>query len=123
MDNVVSLNLAANIVDEGKMIFNDLPNNALSVKAQSDLNGITLKTAISEDSCLFADYLSTDTTASTISNLFVQNPTCGYLYTDTTAGCYSSAGYYPSNQEVKETPVNNQLSVKIRKRIKIKCSL
>ena len=101
MDNVVSLNLAANIVDEGKMIFNDLPNNALSVKAQSDLNGITLKTAISEDSCLFADYLSTDTTA----------------------GCYSSAGYYPSNQEVKETPVNNQLSVKIRKRIKIKCSL
>lgn len=120
MDNVVSLNLAANIVDEGKMIFNDWPNTTLSVKAQSDLNGITLKTAISEDSCLTWDYLATDTTASTISDnscLFVPNPTWGYLVTDTTAG------YYSTNQKVKESPVNNQLSVKIRKKIKIRCSL
>lgn len=115
MDNVVSLGITA--LEGNQTIFNDLPNTALSVRANSDLNGITLKTAISEDSCLFADYLSTDTTASTISNLFVQNPTWGYLYTDTTAG------YYSSNQEVKENQVNNQLSVKIRKKIKIRCSL
>lgn len=118
MDNVVSLGITA--LDGGQTIFNDLPNNALSVKAKSDLNGITLRTAISEDSCLFAGYLATDTTASTISDkscLYVPNPTWDYLYTDTTAG------YYSSTQVVKKTPVNNQLSVKIRKKIKIRCSL
>lgn len=115
MDNVVSLGITA--LDGGQTIFNDLPNNALSVKAKSDLNGITLRTAISEDSCLFAGYLATDTTASTISNFAVPNPTWDYVYTDTTAG------YYSIKQEVKESPVNNQLSVKIRKKIKIRCSL
>lgn len=115
MDNVVSLGITA--LDGGQTIFNDLPNNALSVKAKSDLNGITLKTAISEDSCLFGGYLATDTTASTISNFVGANPTWDYLYIDTTAG------YYSTNQKVKEAPVNNQLSVKIRKKIKIRCSL
>lgn len=115
MDNVVSLGITA--LDGGQTIFNDLPNNALSVKAKSDLNGITLKTAISEDSCLFGGYLATDTTASTISNFAVSNPTWDYTYIDTTAGSYTW------NQVVKETPVNNQLSVKIRKKIKIRCSL
>lgn len=115
MDNVVSLGITA--LDGGQTIFNDLPNTAISVKAKSDLNGITLRTAISEDSCLFADYLATDTTASTKCNFVVPNPTWDYVYTDTTAG------YYSSNQEVKEPPVNNQLSVKIRKKIKIRCSL
>ena len=138
MDNVVSLGITA--LDGGQTIFNDLPNNALSVNANSDLNGITLRTAISEDSCLFGGHLDTYTTASTISEdscllgghldtyttastisekacLFAPNLTWDYSYTDTTAG------YYSSNQEVKETPVNNQLSVKIRKKIKIRCSL
>ena len=158
MDNVVSLGITA--LDGGQTIFNDLPNNALSVKAKSDLNGITLKTAISEDSCLFGGYLDTYTTASTISEdscllgghldtyttastisedscllgghldtyttastisekscLFAPNPTWDYTYIDTTAGSYTW------NQVVKETPVNNQLSVKIRKKIKIRCSL
>lgn len=95
MDNVVGFKIPSNIVDVDQTIFNDLPNNTLTVKNQSDLNGITLRTAISEDSCLFARYLGTDTTA----------------------------GYYSTNQVVKETPVNNQLSVKIRKKIKIRCSL
>ena len=138
MDNVVSLGITT--LDGGQTIFNDLPNNALNVKAKSDLNGITLKTAISEDSCLLGGYLDTYTTASTISEdscllgghldtyttastisdgscLFVPNPTWDYTYIDTTAGSYTW------NQVVKETPVNNQLSVKIRKKIKIRCSL
>ena len=109
--------LGITALDGGQTIFNDLPNNALSVKAKSDLNGITLKTAISEDSCLFGGYLATDTTALTISNFAVYNPTGDYTYIDTTAGSYTW------NQVVKYTPVNNQLSVKIRKKIKISCSL
>lgn len=111
MDNVVSLGITT--LDGGQTIFNDLPNNALSVKAQSDLNGITLRGDPTWG------YVCTDTTASTISGEFclVAPPTLGYLYTDTTAG------YYSSNQKVKEDPVNNQLSVKIRKKIKIRCSL
>ena len=118
MDNVVSLGITA--LDGGQTIFNDLPNNALSVNANSDLNGITLRTAISEDSCLFGGHLDTYTTASTISEkscLFAPNPTWDYVYTDTTAGSYT---WKPV---VKESPVNNQLSVKIRKKIKIRCSL
>lgn len=98
MNDVVSLDL--NIVDAGQIIFNDLPNSVLTLNGQSDLNGITLDSTISEKACLFAPNLTWD-----------------YLYTDITAG------YYSSNQEVKETPVNNQLSVKIRKKIKIRCSL
>lgn len=94
----VSLGITA--LNGGQTIFNDLPNTAISVNNQSDLNGITLKTAISDGSCLFAP-----------------NPTWDYVYTDTTAGSYT---WKPV---VKETPVNNQLSVKIRKKIKIRCSL
>ena len=138
MDNVVSLGITA--LDGGQTIFNDRPNTAISVKAKSDLNGITLRTAISEDSCLLGGHLDTYTTASTISEdscllgghldtyttastisekscLFAPNPTWDYTYIDTTAGSYTW------NQVVKETPVNNQLSVKIRKKIKICCSL
>lgn len=111
----VSLGITA--LDGGQTIWNDLPNTAISVNSQSDLNGITLRTAISEESCLFGGYLATDTTASTISNLVAPNPTWDYVYTDTTAG------YYSTNRKVKETPVNNQLSVEIRKKIKIRCSL
>ena len=134
----VSLGITA--LDGGQTIFNDRPNTAISVKANSDLNGITLRTAISEDSCLFGGHLDTYTTASTISEdscllgghldtyttastisekscLFAPNPTWNYVYTDTTAGSYT---WKPV---VKETPVNNQLSVKIRKKIKIRCSL
>ena len=98
MANGVTLDL--NIVDAGQTIFNVLPNDAISLNGQSALNGITLDSTISDKACLFAPNLTWD-----------------YLYTDTTAG------YYSSNQEVKETPVNNQLSVKIRKKIKIRCSL
>ena len=134
----VSLGLTA--LDGGQTIFNDLPNNALIVNEQSVLNGITLRSNIDEESCLFGGHLDTYTTASTISEdscllgghldtyttastisekscLLAPNPTWDYLYTDTTAG------YYSINQKVKESPVNNQLSVKIRKKIKIRCSL
>lgn len=97
MANGVTLDL--NIVDAGQTIFNVLPNDAISLNGQSALNGITLDSTISEKACLFAPNLTWD------------------IYTDTTAG------YYSSNQEVKETPVNNQVSVKIRKKIKIRCSL
>lgn len=109
MDNSISLDL--NIVDEGQTIFNGLSNTVLPLNGLSakdgiafTSNGITLKSNIPEESCLFAP-----------------NTTQDYLCTDTTAG------YYSSYQEVKEIPTNNQLSVQIRKKIKIRykylCSL
>lgn len=119
----VSLGITA--LDGGQTIFNDLPNTAISVNNQSDLNGISLRSNITEKSCLCLQnptwgYLGTDTAASTIfdeSCLFAPKPTWGYTYIDSNGRSYST------NQVVKETPVNNQLSVKIRKKIKICCSL
>lgn len=96
MDTVI-LDRASKIDDVGQTLFNDLPNNVSSLVLDVQSNPYEI---ISEKSCLFVD-----------------NLTWRDIYTDTTVG------YYSSNQEVKEPPTNNQLSVKIRKKIKIRCSL
>lgn len=103
MDNSISLDLKGQTISNTVLPLNGL--SAMDIALTSDgitfaSNGITLKSNIPEESCLFAP-----------------NPTWDYVYTDTTAG------YYSIKQEVKESPVNNQLSVKIRKKIKIRCSL
>ena len=95
MNDVVSLDLAANTAT----ISHDLPNSVLTFNGQSALNGISLGSTTSENACWFAPNITWD------------------ICTDT------AVGYYSSNQEVKENPTNNQLSVKIRKKIKIRCSL